>query len=148
MKRVLIILLSAMLMLIPTPVMAKDYEVVTEYLDNGMIVETQIEEISYYSNRTKTGSKTAKYKDSDGNVLFTVKVSGTFQYDGNTATCTKSSATTSVVNSNWKIADSSASKSGNTAKATATAKKYILGVIVDTQSIKVTLKCSETGSLS
>ncbi|MCD7840794.1 MAG: hypothetical protein LUG46_09240 [Erysipelotrichaceae bacterium] len=148
MKKVLIILLSAMFILIPIPVNAKNYEVVTEYLDNGRILETQIEEVSYYSTRTKTGTKTANCKDSDGNILFTVKVSGTFQYDGSTSTCTKSTVTTSVSDSNWKITDSSASKSGSTAKATATAKRYILGVVVETQSVTVKLTCSASGSLS
>ncbi|MCD7892874.1 MAG: hypothetical protein LUG60_04145 [Erysipelotrichaceae bacterium] len=150
MKKIIAILLSTMFMLlsISTPVMAKDFGVTIEYLDNGMIVETQITESNYYSTTTKTGSKVRKYKDSDGNVLFTVKVSGTFKYDGSTCTCTKSSVTTSVVNSNWKITDSSASKSGSTATATATAKRYMLGVVVETQSVTIKLKCSASGSLS
>lgn len=121
----------------------------SEYLGNGIYLETIIEEdISLFSTKTKNGSKTNNYKDSKGNILYSIKVSGSFSYTGSSSTCTSASVSTSVSNSYWKITSKSASKSGNTAIGKATAKRYSLGFVVETRNETVTLTCSSTGKLS
>ena len=118
------------------------------YLGNGIYLETIIEEnISLFSTQTKSGSKTLNFKNA-GNILFSIKVSGTFTYTGSSSTCTSSGVTTSVTDSAWKITSQSASKSGNRAIGYATAKRYLLGFVVETRNETATLTCSATGVLS
>ena len=80
--------------------------------------------------------------------MFSVTVTGTFTYTGSSSTCTKSIASATSKNANWKISSKSASKSGNKATAKATAKRYVDGTAVETQNCTVTLTCSLNGSLS
>ena len=80
--------------------------------------------------------------------MFSVTVTGTFTYTGSSSTCTKSIASATSKNANWKISSKSASKSGNKATAKATAKRYVDGTAVETQNCTVTLTCSSNGSLS
>lgn len=152
MKKILsVICIVCTILLISTNVHAIENEINTSctYLGNGIYLETIIEEdISLFSTETKNGSKTNNYKDSKGNILYTIKVSGSFSYTGSSSTCTSASVSTSVSNSYWKITSESASKSGNTAIAKATAKRYSLGFVVETRNETVTLTCSATGVLS
>lgn len=80
--------------------------------------------------------------------MWYVKVTGTFTYGDGSAKCTKSTVTAASQNSDWKIASKYSSKSSNVASATATAKKYHLGVVIQTKSKTVTLTCSPTGTFS
>jgi hypothetical protein len=57
-------------------------------------------------------------------------------------------STAAAPDGNWKIASKSASKSGNQAKASATAKRYLVSLVVQTVSKTVILTCSKTGALS
>lgn len=100
------------------------------------------------SIQTKTAKKTGTYKNANGQVLWSVTVTGTFTYNGSTSSCTKSTVSTSVVDNAWKIASSSSSKTGNKASAVATAKYYVGGTVVSTQTKTITLTCSQTGVLS
>lgn len=100
------------------------------------------------SIQTKTAKKTGTYKNTNGQVLWSVTVTGTFTYNGSTSSCTKSTVSTSVVDNTWKIASSSSSKTGNKASAVATAKYYVGGTVVSTQTKTITLTCSQTGVLS
>ena len=143
MKKKLILCLSTCLLccfIFTQPTKAEEYyyEEVIEIIDSTPVTR---------ATNTITGKKTAYVKNSD-NVLWTVTVTGTFTYTGTKATCTKSSVSTSVKDSRWKISSSSHSKSGNTAKATAIAKYYLDGSVVSTVSKTVTLTCSASGKLS
>ena len=111
-------------------------------LDNGYYLETII------AANQKTARKTANYKNAQGTTMFSVTVTGTFTYTGSSSTCTKSIASATSKNANWKISSKSASKSGNKATAKATAKRYVDGTAVETQNCTVTLTCSLNGSLS
>lgn len=118
-------------------------------LQDDLYVETVItENVTNYATNTKSGTKTNNYKDGSGNILFSISVSGTFNYTGNSSTCTSSSVKTSVKNSNWKITSESATKSGNRAIANATAKRYYVFIAVETRNETVTLTCDKNGVLS
>lgn len=121
-----------------------------KYLGDGIYVETIIESphISTYATNTITKTKTNKYKDSSGTVLYTVSVTGTFTYTGTSSTCTKSSVNATASVGDWKVTSKSASKSGNTATGKATLKQYYNGNVVQTKYPSVTLTCSATGILS
>lgn len=123
---------------------------IEEIYEDGSYLEVIIEEnISTYSTSTKSGSKTTNYKDTSGNILWSVKISGTFTYTGSSATCTSSSITTTCPNSLWKLSNKKATKSGATASASVTAKEYsALGICLKTINKTVKLTCDKNGKLS
>lgn len=124
--------------------------VIVETFEDGSYLETVIKDadIPTTYSTTKTGQKIKTYKDSEGNSIWSVTVTGTFTYTGSTATCTKSTVSATSYKSSWKISTSSASKSGATATATATAKKYADGEYIKSMTQSVSLTCSKNGTLS
>jgi hypothetical protein len=130
----------------------------TTVMDDGSYYITTIEEsvpgislrAAAVATSTKTGSATTSYYTSSGTLLWSVKVTGTFSYNGSTSSCTSSSVTTSVTSaaSSWKITSKSVSKSGNQATGKATAKLYNGSIVLQTVSKTVILTCSKTGALS
>lgn len=117
--------------------------------EDGIYYETILEEESFNArSKTKSGSKTVNCKNSKGKILWSVKVHGSFTYNGKTAKCTSSTVSTTCPASNWKIASSSAWKDGANAMAKAIAKKYVAGIVTKTETETVTLHCSSSGKLS
>ena len=124
---------------------------VIEYLEDGscfITTITMVEEKSTYATNTKTFTKTISYKDEDGIVCWSATLYATFRYTGSSATCTESDVTYTVSNSKWKITSATASKSGNTATANITAKRYTLGIPVETLNRTITMTCSANGTIS
>ena len=143
MKKILTFIVSAIMIFAAIPVCAASSadNITIEYLEDGSryitIIENNYGYNTYNTNSTTvTKNKKTYYQNSSGENLWYVKVTGTFRYGSGTSVCTKSEVEAKSLNSNWKITNSSASKSGNTASATATAKKY---------TKTVTLKFSSTG---
>jgi hypothetical protein len=95
-----------------------------------------------------TKTKTSYYKNSNGTILWYVKVTGTFTYGNGSSKCTSSSVTAESKSGAWKITSKSASKSGNKATAKATAKRYYGGSVAETKNKTVTLTCSPSGNFS
>lgn len=123
-------------------------ETTIEYLDNGDYIETTI---TYYETNaraaTKSGSKTSRYYNDDGDTMWSVTVNGTFTYNGTTSSCTSVSRSTTAPGSNWSIKSSSCTKSGNCASATAIATYQ--GVFTSKDyTLTVNLYCSPYGILS
>lgn len=124
-----------------------------EYLDDGSYIVTYLEDSIIIQggdspqSTTVSKAKTKRFFDSSDNLVWSVRVKGTFQYDGTTSTCTKSEGTANSYNPIWSIISYSASKSGSTATATATARKTVGNSYTDyTRSVSLT--CSPTGSFS
>lgn len=122
-----------------------------EYFEDGSCIETIIvvkEYISTYATQVKKVEKSISYKDDDGIVCWKATLTATFRYTGSSATCTESDVTYTVSNSKWKITSATASKSGNTATADVTAKRYTLGIPVETLNRTITMTCSANGTVS
>ena len=123
-------------------------ETTIQYLENGDYIETTI---TYFETNarvaTKSGSKTSNYKNSDGEIMWSVTVNGTFNYNGTASSCTSVSRSTSAPGTNWSIKSSSCTKSGNCASATATATYKTILSSKD-YSLTVNLYCSPYGILS
>lgn len=156
-KKILPILLLALLVFSTQSVFATDQQEIVETDEGGYFV-TEIEDESdsvsdiesstaTYST-TKTKSKTTRFYNSSDVLQWSVKVTGTFKYGGGSAKCTDSTVTATSSSAAWKISNKSASKSGAAAKASATAKRYSNGVAVQTLSKTVTLTCSPTGNFT
>ena len=107
-----------------------------------------LREVALRELKEETGVRNARLVSDEIFSIETLTVNGTFLYDQYTSSCTSSSVSTSVKDSNWKIASSSADKVCNTAYGYATAKRYLLGVAVQTVDETVSLSCSKTGVLS
>ena len=162
MKKLIVLVLSAFILFNlsftinaaeKTDINDKIVSIETEDLGNGYIKETIITETTPSTNErslavSKSGSKTVNFKNSSNQVLWSLTVKGTFLYDQYTSSCTASSVSTNVKDSNWRITSSSADRGGNTAYGYATAKRYLAGVVVQTVNETVSLSCSKTGVLS
>lgn len=146
-KLVTSILVVFMILSTIVPSFAIEKSTYTEQLSNGFILEYIIEEITTSrATYQKVGKKTTNVKDGS-TLLWSVTVTGTFTYDGNHSTCTKSEVSTKCLASAWKIASSSATKSGASATARATGQRYNNGVVVQSLTEAVTLVCGSDGTL-
>lgn len=123
-----------------------------EYLEDGSYFVTtiveEIDSIATYSTATKSGRKSSTYYNSESEALWSITLTGTFSYDGTTATCTDANLTYTIYNSNWRMISTTATASGNTAMGTAYAKQYVLGVPINSAERSIEICCSPTGVLS
>lgn len=155
MKKLIMILTSLLLFTICSPVYGAEQieSSEIEYLDDGSYFETVITTesnsgMTTLSSKSVTKTKTSYYKNSNGTILWYVKVTGTFTYGNGSSKCTSSSVTAESKSGAWKITSKSASKSGNKATAKATAKRYYGGSVAETKNKTVTLTCSPSGNFS
>ena len=156
MKKVLIILVSLTFLLsIKMDAFANNLEsskqVEVEKLDNGDYIETFMESedsklITMSAAKTITKTKTAQYKNSSGEVLWSVSIKGTFTYDGKTSKCTSCSHSTTAPSKYWSIKSCTSTKSGN--KATATVVALQKGIATNTVTKTITISCSPKGVVS
>ena len=156
MKKVLIILVSLTFLLsIKMDAFANNLEsskqVEVEKLDNGDYIETFMESedsklITMSAAKTITKTKTAQYKNSSGEVLWSVSIKGTFTYDGKTSKCTSCSHSTTAPSKYWSIKSCTSTKSGN--KATATVVALQKGLATNTVTKTITISCSPKGVVS
>lgn len=151
-KFVKIIFSIFIIIFIMNPIKTSAADLKFEY--ENFYFETEISEQSssacqpFAVTKTKTGSKTTYCKDPTGKVLWYVKVTGTFSYNGSSATCTSVSVTAASNNNDWKISNRSCTKKANQATASATGKRYSNGTVTNSITKSVTLSCSKTGTLS
>ena len=132
-----------------TTIKAIDSNIEIEMLSDGSYFETSIiEEPDTRVSNTKSATKTVNYKNSKGNILWSVSVHGTFTYTGSSSKCISSTVSAISHDNNWKITSKSSSKSGNKATAKATAKLYQSGIAIQTINRTVTLTCSANGNMS
>lgn len=123
-----------------------------EYFEDGSYLITTIETVDGISlmstSSTITASKSYHYYNSKDVEQWTATTIGTFSYNGSSATCTNSRTSYTVYNSNWKVKEATATKSGNKAIGKFTVKYYFLGIPTKTIEYTLTLSCSATGVLS
>lgn len=148
MKKLLLGLTLVLMLILPTNINALEENYNTTYYENGYYYEISISVTNSVARSAKEGSKTIYCKNSAGKTMWSLTVKGTFTYNGSTSSCTSASALTSITDATWKITNKSSSKSGNTAKATATAICYLNGNPINSATKTVSLKCSVSGKLS
>lgn len=153
MKRIMAISLVAVLfvsVIFCLPVAAVENvktETTIQYLENGDYIETIITE--YESNARvaiKSGTKTKNYKNSAGEIMWSVTVHGTFTYNGSTSLCTSAGHSTTAPGSMWSIKSVSSRRSGYSAIADATAT-YTTSSSSKDYSMSVSLYCNPYGTL-
>lgn len=150
MKRVISLLaLAGMLVSIFTVnCFAAESETTVTYFEDGSYIIDTIEISGARASGSISGSKTRSYYDENGNLDWKAVLNGSFSYTGSSATCTSSSVNVTVYDSSWYTVSKSASKSGNTANASVTMGRKVLGVTVEQKSISISLSCDKNGNLS
>lgn len=158
MKKKLSIVLSFLLLtLTAQSAFASDRieSVQVEQLPDGSCFVTVIEDVPQIETQTmaaktttKTKSKTVYYKNASGEVMWWVKVTGTFTYGNGTSKCTKAIPSAGSEKNSWKVSGLTGSKMGGTAIAKATGKQYTNGKVTQTITKTAILNCSPTGTFS
>ncbi|MCM1115127.1 MAG: hypothetical protein NC397_06475 [Clostridium sp.] len=155
MKRLFILLLTIIMILamFPTTALGNDRivtETDVEYFEDGSYIVTEITSnvISTMATKTTTKSKSLIYYDSNDNKEWRIVVTGTFNYTGSSANCTKSVTSYNIYNDRWKVTSAVSSKKGNKANGDFTVKRYSLGIPVKTVNKLITISCSNTGVCS
>lgn len=95
-----------------------------------------------------TGQKSYHHRNSNGDVLWTATVIGTFMFNGTTSSCSSASCSTIIYGSTWSEQSCSAYPSGNTAVGNVTMIRKLLFIVVESVPITITLTCDRNGNLS
>lgn len=148
-KVILLFVLAAMLIsLIAVNGFAAEKEMTVTYFEDGSYIVDTIEVSLARASGSTSGSKTRSYYDNDGVLNWKAVLSGSFTYNDSGATCTSSSVSVTVYDSSWYTISKSSSKSGNTASASVTMDRKVLGVTVEQKAVSISLSCDKNGNLS
>lgn len=121
----------------------------TIYLEDCSYLVIRLSETTFSrATNTKKGTKTIAHYNNDDEKCWDSTITGTFTYTGSSSTCTAASITYNIYNDDWKMKSATASKSSNQAVGNITAKRYTLGIPVQTVEKTFYLTCSATGKLS
>ena len=142
------LILTMLVCVIPICGNAAENQKETIYFDDGSYMTVEINTIRTRASGSVSGSKPYTYYGSDGVAKWKATLSGSFTYNGSSATCTSSSVDVTIYDSTWHTDSKSASKSGNTATASVTMKKTQLGITVKTVPISLSMSCDKDGNLS
>lgn len=153
MKKLFTLLVTVSLLLgLASPCSIKAAEVDTEiiYLEDGDYIEITVETAPQARvSGVKTATKTATWKNSSDEALWSVSVTGKFVYVKDTScVCVEVSGKSECYSSVWKVSDAIVSKSGNTATAKTTGTKYFLGIAMNDYDLSVTMRCDTYGNIS
>lgn len=153
-KIIFFLLICSIIFVCPKTIYAAQNISTIEYLEDGSYFITSIDPEEDHTikqraaSSTRSGKKTVTYKSKSGSSLWSVTINGTFSYNGNSSSCTKSTVSATSYSSSWKIGSKSASKKGNKATGTATGKQYNGSISINSISQSVTLTCNKNGVLS
>lgn len=151
-KRYFFVFLALTLLLgsLPFNAIATSKEETTEVIlfDDGSYIEVSIVSSPARSIYSRNGYKKYVYHDSNDNVSWEAKLSGTFIYTGDSATCTTASCTVTIYNDQWYEVSKTTTRSGNAATTQLTMGLKFLGVTVDEREYTITLTCDKDGNLS
>lgn len=150
MKRVICYLLCLLLFMAQLPANAQAIQEENDiiYLEDGSYF---ILTLTCMENRAGTninGAKSYTYYGSNGAEKWKATLSGSFTYDGSSATCTSSSCSVTIYNNSWYTISKSASKSGNSAFGSATMGYKVLGITTNQVTRDISLTCDKDGNLS
>lgn len=117
-------------------------------LENGCYILVSITEVTSRAANTKTASKTFSFKNEDGTVQWKAVLTGSFTYNGTTATCAASSCDVTIYETDYYVVSKTAGKSGASATASVTMGRKFLGVTIAQDTYDMTLTCDKNGNLS
>lgn len=149
MKRVLCTFLSVLLLLsIAAYAFAAESnssETVIPLEDGGRLVITVVQYSSRAAN-TVSGYKQIRYEDATGNLCWQAVLSGAYTYNGTSSYCTASEVTVTIYDTAYYTVSKAASRNLNTATASVTMGRTMLGVTVAQNTYHIS--CDKDGKLS
>ncbi len=144
--------LTAVILIISMAGMVSAAEIVQSedivYFEDGSYIITNVIQSAARSSNTINGFTRKTYVDANGNTDWQIVLSGTFTYDGTTATCTGSSIDVTIYDNAYYTVSKSAGKSGASAAGSATIGQRFLGITIAKNTYDLTLTCSKDGVLS
>ena len=96
---------------------------------------------------TVTKYKYCNYFDSEGKLLWSVRLKGTFTYNHRKAVCVDSDITCEIRDGDWKLLSSSHTEDGSRAEGTFSIRQYKLGVPLKLIEKALTLTCDKEGNV-
>lgn len=157
MKRRIVILCIAIVMILAKVPYTYAYASEDYFLKQDFYIETTISESNYMPKDSGAIMRSAKKKvtktkmvtgrEKDGKAAWSVSITATFTYDGNTSQCVSCSHEAESFKKEWKIKSVSSKKSGNAATATAVVT-HTSGSISKDFKQAVTISCSASGIVS
>ena len=131
----------------------------------SVLEDGSIQETIYYADGTRdviivrieapissrgsiTASKTRNYYSSNDDLLWQVKLTGSFTYNGTSASCTGAATTVTIYNASWSAVTENTTHRDNTASNSVIMGKEILGIVVPSIHVNLTLSCDKNGNLS
>ena len=153
-KRIAVLLLTVIMVLLLLPANAyaasdllETQVVKVQRFTDGSYLVITMQTIETYASGTKTGTDTYTYYSASNEISWKAVLTGTFTYNGTTATCTSSSCNVTVYNNNWYVISKSVSKNANAAIGTVTMGYKFLGVTVKRDTYDLSLSCDPNGNL-
>ena len=96
---------------------------------------------------TKSGYKYCNYFDSNGNLLWSVYLKGTFVYSSKEAVCIASEIGTIIVDSDWELESSECTEDGDSAICSFAMRQCKLGVPLKLIEKEIRLTCDKNGNV-
>ena len=154
MKKIIAILICLLMLLsisvFPVTAVEEKTTQTVEYLEDGSYIVTIIEETVTHGARMNTtvGNKTRNCYSANDVLQWKMTVTGEFQYDGTTSSCTYASGVITVSNtSQWEATSESAAVGDTTAYYSVTFARWLLGVVVERPTYGVSISCDPDGNL-
>ena len=123
-----------------------------EYYEDGssLVISVYEETVQTRSNLyNRVGRKDYKYRDANGTVLWTFAVTGEFRVlEGASVTCISASCSTEIFDEAWACTRRYAETSGSWAIANGEFERSLLGIVIDRDTVQVSLTCDVYGNLS
>lgn len=151
MRKILTILLAlACLLNLAVPAAAaSNTESQTVYFEDGSYaVITLSTAPQTRAGNTVSGGKDWSYYDANDKLCWVVTLTGSFTYNGSSATCTSANIDATIYESGWSCSSKSAYASGSSAIGSATMVRKVLGVQVDSVPVSLKITCDKNGALS
>ena len=120
----------------------------TIYFEDGSYITITTIEFETRASGSKSAQRNYSYTTSNGDVCWKATLTGSFTYNGTSATCTSSSCDVTIYESAYYVVSKSAGKSGNTATATVTMGRKLLGITISKDTYNLSLSCDANGNLS
>lgn len=147
-----VIILLALICFCAIPAQASDICIKTPssiiFFEDGSYITITIEELPMRASGTKSGHKNLTYTAKDGTICWQATLSGTFTYTGTSATCTSSTCDVTIYENAFYVVSKTANRSGNTATATVTMGRKVLGITISKDTYNMSLSCDANGNLS
>ena len=95
-----------------------------------------------------TGHITATHYSSSDELIWRVKLTGSFTYNGVVSNCTNAYTTINFYQSGWSVISENTTHNANVAATTVELGKNVLGIVYPMRTVNLSITCDKDGNLS